>query len=255
MNSSLRALPRGKGLLIAGGVAIGALAGGAFAFAQQDPEPPQASGQHVPDQPGVLREVVQPPKAPPSAVASVESSPTVVSAPTISAGRLVAIAARAAPTDWVGAEQPDFPLRLRMPGAFQAIFTEHPTLDGSGSTFDLTVANVDLKAGASRPEGSWPSDGRTWVSITLYASGGPVFIARPEALVIDSAELGTRIPRARPHAQHLKRTDGAPDAVVVHELIRLSDGRGLLIFAGTLRPDDDASVAELLSIVQSIEVK
>ncbi len=126
-------------------------------------------------------------------------------------------------------------------------------LDSCESTYAVNLSNIDLNAQKPRGEGSWPDDGLVSVAVHLYPGGGPSFIARPTGVIVDRTRLALAIGELE--VEHWRRTDGAPDFIAAHQLMKLPDGRAAVVFGFTLAPFDDSLVLELLGILTTIAIQ
>ena len=230
-------------------ISLGVLTGAAITVAQQGGEPAPASDEHRPGQPPILFEATQQPVA----TATPTVAGTAATPPAVKVGRLDRLKDTVNTTAWGEASQPDFPISARIPPTYYAIYTISPMLDSASVTYSLNISSIDLRAQTPRAEGSWADDGRTSLTIQLYAREGPKLMGQPGREVLDTAKISLAIGELV--VEHWKRSDGAPDVVFTRHNLRLADGRVAFVVASALSPLDDARVAELLGILKSIEVR
>ena len=108
---------------------------------------------------------------------------------------------------------------------------------------------------APRGEESWPTDGRTWLTATLYQRGSPGFMAQPAGTVVDSADVTVNGGTSTVRVAHWKRSDGAPDAVLIGAQIQLADGRLLVLSGGSLSPSSDDDVRAILGLISTLRIR
>ena len=237
-------------LLVALSVASAGFVGAAIAWGNQFGSP--SSSAPPPNRPAVVDSGSQPPAEPPG---SLPITPTPPSIPPVEAGRLTRLSAGLDTSAWAAVSRAGYRLRGAMPRTYTANFSQYNMLDGNTPTEEITFSSLDPKAATPRGEGSWPTDGRTWLTATLYQKGSPGFMAQPEGATVDSVEVTVNAGKSIVRVAHWKRSDGAPDAVLVGAQIPLADGRLLVLSGGTLSPSSDEAVRALLGLISTLGVQ
>lgn len=243
-------MPNKRNRMVVGGLGVLAagLIGGALAWAQTPGSPLNSSDAPAPNSPAQLDSAGVTP-APPSAI-----RPDLPRDAVRGDGRIADLARRASAEGWSEVARPGYNLRGLIPASYFAEFSLNSMIDGSAPTEQVTLASIDSRAQTPRGEGSWPTDGRTWLTVTFYPKASPGFVATPEGKVIDTAEVPTRLGDATATLNHWRRTDGGPDAVIVATQIQLPSGGMVVLSGGTLSPTDDDSVRSLVAMIQNVEV-
>ena len=206
-----------------------------------------AASGHVPNAPAVIRQ---------SVITPIATAPAESRRQGPVAGRLARLALSIDTDDWINGQPPGFPIRVVIPTSLWSVSTvHHNAIDISAPTYEVAITSHDPFPARPRIEEPGPPAPTLWLSVALFASGGPAFIADSGAAVLDETEVFMVRDIVSMTVQHREAEGESPEMVLVHRLVKLSDGRGLLVFGGTTAPNDDDAVMTLLAMLGSIRVE